>query len=442
MVRSILVAVVMTASIAGAQQVQAPATLPPGSSCITGECHTDVTKDRFLHGPVNLRQCEPCHVQVGNRHEFQVPPQGRDLCLMCHEAEKAKPVVHQPFAADCTFCHNPHGADNRYFTKGGEGEASCRLCHGNVTEGLAFIHGPLALGECVACHTPHQSDHKGLLTEDPSSLCLSCHVDVERSMEAAISVHQPMKDGCAQCHGAHGGQTQFFLPAAGQDLCRQCHGDFLAEVAEYKHAHTPMVEGKQCSNCHQPHTSNQESLLQVAVGNLCLSCHNTTIQLDGRTIENISNQVTSAKYLHGPLVQNNCVACHQAHGSDFADILKKEFPPDFYAPYSDEAYDLCFDCHDKKIVQSANSIDTGFRDGMNNLHFLHVNREKGRSCRACHHEHASNQENHIRSEVPFGRWTMKVEFTKTDTGGGCTTGCHVPYSYDRENPVGTQTSGN
>ena len=80
-----------------------------------------------------------------------------------------------------------------------------------------------------------------------------------------------------------------------------------------------------------------------------------------------------------------------------------------------------------------------FRNGERNLHFLHVNREKGRSCRACHDEHASNQPKHIRESVPFGRWTMHTQYTKTETGGGCTTGCHRPYSYDRDNPKTNKT---
>jgi hypothetical protein len=29
---------------------------------------------------------------------------------------------------------------------------------------------------------------------------------------------------------------------------------------------------------------------------------------------------------------------------------------------------------------------------------------------------------------------MQVKFTKTETGGTCETGCHVPYSYDRVSP--------
>jgi predicted CXXCH cytochrome family protein len=152
-------------------------------------------------------------------------------------------------------------------------------------------------------------------------------------------------------------------------------------------------------------------------------------------VPNIEAQLANAKFLHGPLREKNCIACHQAHGSNNPKILDKAFPATFYEPYKAEAYDLCFACHDKKIVLNEKSTDTGFRNGDINLHFLHVNREKGRTCRACHDEHASNQPKHIREEVPFGRWTMKVQYNETPTGGGCTTGCHVPYKYDRMNPV-------
>ena len=116
-------------------------------------------------------------------------------------------------------------------------------------------------------------------------------------------------------------------------------------------------------------------------------------------------------------------------------MAEKAFPDSFYTSFESEKYDLCFACHDKQIILEEKTAATGFRNGEQNLHYLHVNREKGRSCRACHHEHAANQPNHIREEVPFGRWRMQVEFEKTETGGSCSTGCHVPYKYDRASPV-------
>ena len=100
----------------------------------------------------------------------------------------------------------------------------------------------------------------------------------------------------------------------------------------------------------------------------------------------------------------------------------------------------CFDCHDERLVLDAISTETGFRNGKENLHYFHVNREKGRTCRACHQEHGSNQPKHIRSVVPFGRWEMKLDYTITETGGGCSTGCHVPKKYDRVTPVDNSQS--
>jgi predicted CXXCH cytochrome family protein len=413
----------------------APETLPPNASCISQGCHEDLKEPDYLHGPLNMNQCEPCHVPVDNKHEFTARATGRDLCFICHEAEAKKDVLHPPFEADCTVCHDPHSSDVRYFVKGGGGAESCQTCHTDVREGLSFVHGPVAMGECLACHTPHQSDHEGLLISSRQELCMGCHIDVEQNLAGAVSVHKPVQESCEGCHSAHGGSTQFFLPEEGQDLCKGCHEDFLKQVNEFEFTHHPMVEGKTCQNCHQAHSSNQEHLLQSNVGTLCLGCHNQEIQGQNESIDNVAAQIQSAQFLHGPLRQDNCSACHAAHGSDNPQILDQPFPAEFYTPYEEGKYDLCFACHDQALVLQETTTETGFRNGTRNLHFVHVNREKGRSCRACHHEHASNQPKHIRSEVPFGRWTMKTEFTMTDTGGTCSTGCHVPYKYDRENPI-------
>ena len=75
---------------------------------------------------------------------------------------------------------------------------------------------------------------------------------------------------------------------------------------------------------------------------------------------------------------------------------------------------------------------TGFRDGDQNLHFLHVNRtEKGRTCRACHEAHSSTVPKHLRETVPFGDWQMPVGYTQTADGGRCAPGCHLPKTYSR-----------
>jgi len=60
-------------------------------------------------------------------------------------------------------------------------------------------------------------------------------------------------------------------------------------------------------------------------------------------------------------------------------------------PADIKKYDLCFQCHEKELVLSEKTASlTNFRDGDENLHFIHVNREsKGRSCKSCHNVHGS-----------------------------------------------------
>ena len=410
-----------------------------GPACVTAECHPSIAAGKFTHGPVNLRQCEPCHVPVNKQHDFSKDPKGRELCVLCHDVEKPKKVVHKPFSLDCAQCHSPHGGDNRYFIQGGTGVEGCNRCHKDVRADLKFLHGPVTQGDCLACHSPHQSDHAKLLVDPPETQCVACHVDFLDKMKGAISVHEPAQKNCAGCHFPHGGATKSFVRAEGEKLCGICHQEFLAKTKKFKYPHMPMAEGKTCENCHQPHSSMQKKLLAQNVSDLCISCHSKAVETKTRVLSDIGAQINNSKYQHGPLGQKNCVACHEGHGSDFPSILNKAFPDKFYTPFTDKAYDLCFECHDKKIVLKQRSTDTAFRNGDLNLHYLHVNNEKGRSCRACHHEHASNQPKHIREQVPFGRWLMRITFTKTNTGGGCATGCHEEYKYDREHSVTNKT---
>ncbi|KKK92157.1 hypothetical protein LCGC14_2705730, partial [marine sediment metagenome] len=118
-------------------------------------------------------------------------------------------------------------------------------------------------------------------------------------------------------------------------------------------------------------------------------------------------------------------------------LLKEEYPPQFYAPFAEENYELCFTCHQKTLVLSKKTSNlTDFRNGNRNLHFLHVNKERrGRTCRSCHQTHASNLPKHIRASVPYGRWDLPIQFEKTETGGSCRPGCHAAKPYDRKKAV-------
>jgi hypothetical protein len=59
--------------------------------------------------------------------------------------------------------------------------------------------------------------------------------------------------------------------------------------------------------------------------------------------------------------------------------------------------------------------------------------DRGRACRACHEVHASRQPRHVRDGVPYGPtgWVLKINYTKTPTGGQCARTCHDTKSYER-----------
>ena len=74
---------------------------------------------------------------------------------------------------------------------------------------------------------------------------------------------------------------------------------------------------------------------------------------------------------------------------------------------------------------------TNFRNGEKNLHYLHINGIKGRSCILCHDVHASNNEHLIADKVPFESWWMNLNYKTLENGGSCQPGCHKEKKYTR-----------
>jgi len=241
-------------------------------------------------------------------------------------------------------------------------------------------------------------------------------------------VHKPIEEGkCLDCHNPHSSDYPFLRRAAtDEELCRKCH----EKREPVKYSHKPVADGK-CSLCHDNHSSNFSRLLISNQRHLCFSCHEET-----------KAELDKYKYVHKPVLDRGCTVCHAPHGSDFFRVLTKEYTPEFYASFDISNYDLCFSCHqaDKVLVKETEKL-TDFRNGKTNLHFLHVNTsEKGRTCRTCHATHASNEPRHLRKVVPYGGWGIPIQYEKTETGGGCSPGCHSPRAYDRIKPVVYQSN--
>ncbi len=398
--------------------------------CTSLQCHAEfeTVKKTFGHKPVIDNECSACHKAEAYPYKFGLERNQRVSCSQCHKPMEheiqSSGFVHGPIKnGDCTSCHDPHGSDTRFILKKPYNEL-CSLCHN--LKGLyagKFVHKPVKDGNCGLCHDPHSSNYKSRLTDVGANLCFACHEGIVTGMSLNY-IHEPLiKTGCSDCHDPHAGKDKLRLRTSSDQLCYKCHEEQRNEVNQYTLKHKPAFEGK-CTACHSPHFSESRYLLLARVDVLCYSCHKEKKIWKKR------------EFQHGPVVQGNCVACHNPHGSDNSYILRLAYPHSFYSPYEKGKYNLCFLCHKEAIVTTKETKNaTYFRNGETNLHMLHVNQEKGRTCRACHDSHASDQEDHIRVVFKFGAADIPIFYFKTNTGGRCIPGCHVERSYDRVKAV-------
>ncbi len=407
--------------------------IPTPAGCSTSKCHPNIARKRYIHGPVGAKVCICCHNPHGSLLKYELERKGGDLCYACHQAKKrafAQKFVHSPVkGGECSSCHDPHQSNLKFQLKGKSLQDLCFQCHDRSIIKHKYLHGPVGVGDCVACHKPHASPYPKLLIKSPikGEVCFVCHQ--QRLAEFKRKhIHKPVEEGCEKCHESHGSEYKGQLTEPEPKLCEKCHRKtdptVFIVIKRSKYKHEPVVEGK-CTSCHTPHSSEERKQLWASLNKLCLKCH-----------VDLADYIRDSKFLHGPVKTGDCDACHKPHGSQFAFLLNKYFPPEFYTPYKANKYDLCFECHNRDIARDKRTTTlTDFRNGSLNLHYVHVHREKGRSCKACHDAHASSQAKHIRLEVPFGAWSYPIQFTKTKTGGSCVVGCHRPLSYDRINPV-------
>ena len=123
-------------------------------------------------------------------------------------------------------------------------------------------------------------------------------------------VHMPVADGdCNVCHGeapGHGGNPDKYRFGE-----IKAPGDLCFECHDRfktrKFIHEPVKEGE-CTACHSPHGSPYKFQLVESESNLCFNCHD--------------NEIISGKFIHGPADAGGCKACHDPHTADYEKNLK------------------------------------------------------------------------------------------------------------------------
>lgn len=436
-----VVGLTFVVGVVGAVAVEKPTTSQ--ATCVTAECHADYSKQTYVHGPVSLGDCKSCHTEADpNAHTYSLTRQGNDLCEYCHLDQTTKQHIHEPLkTGDCTQCHDPHTGENRALLLEPTTAKLCQKCHETGMD-VKFPHGPVAVGECSICHASHSADRENLLLDEPTSLCFSCHVITKEELGKFEFVHEPARNDCVGCHNPHGANNWKMVKSDAPELCYACHADIQDMAENSAHKHTAVTEKDGCLQCHTPHASTVQFSLKAAPMSLCVSCHDEPVTAENdEVIPSFTAQIEDKAFLHGPVAQKDCEGCHSTHGSAHFRLLIKDYPRLFYAPFSVDNYALCFNCHPDSLVLTERTAElTDFRNGDRNLHYVHVNKEdRGRTCRSCHATHASDLPKHIRQSVPYGAWDLPIQFRKTETGGGCQPGCHLPLAYDRQTPVAYET---
>jgi len=411
-------------------------TVPEEENCL--ECHANLMEESEQHNPAK-KQCSRCHKTNGEEHPlenvvaFRLDKEVPDLCYECHLPKNDEDFVHKPVGeGKCTMCHSPHSSPNLYLVKEDPVSNLCLKCHDlHIPEGNK-VHQAVLDGNCQGCHNPHQADNeKFLATTIQSRLCMGCHREIRSALKEE-HVHPPFKSECLSCHKPHSSTDSHLLDSKPKELCLSCHEDLNKTLAASSYVHGALDQNESCLNCHSPHSSEREKILISDDRTLCLTCHNKPIKTASGSIKNIGFMLKEGNAIHGAVTKEGCTFCHKGHTSEEHSLLAFAFPSGNYAPADADNFDLCFQCHDKKLItEEITNTATNFRNDERNLHVVHINGPKGRKCTLCHNVHGAANDHLIDDKVTFGNWNMPINYVKNEKGGSCSPGCHEKRQYER-----------
>ena len=265
---------------------------------------------------------------------------GEKACANCHAAENAH------------FGHTVHARAFRQNPRNERERKVCEACHGPGSRHLlnATDRGAL-IGFTRQWDTP---------VETQNAQCLGCHQGQQRIYWPS-SPHASNKVACSDCHNpmARFSATGLLKKASISETCYTCHQQQRAEFR--KRSHMPLPEGKlSCESCHNPHGSPTRPMLNAnTVNDVCYSCH---AEKRGPFI-----------WEHAP-VRENCLNCHEAHGSNQEVLLVAPRPF------------LCQQCHTSRTHQNMLAAVPNLAGGA-----APNERLIGRGCQTCHAQiHGSN----------------------------------------------------
>ena len=115
-----------------------------GGACVSEKCHAEMGTASYVHTPIAQEACAYCHDVAASKARYGLIKSDLDLCLSCHEKQKAfykQAVVHPPVKMDCISCHNPHQSAYRFQLETGPSSARlCFACHDEDDKKIGRAH--------------------------------------------------------------------------------------------------------------------------------------------------------------------------------------------------------------------------------------------------------------------------------------------------------------
>ncbi|HTN54445.1 MAG TPA: cytochrome c3 family protein [Anaeromyxobacter sp.] len=381
-------------------------------------------------GQLQCTACHDPHAERGDpvRGKFLVKPSERSaICLSCHEASVVDPAggTHSTSTASfgpdagntegwtsvgeagCMACHVSHGAD----PKGqlvprprDDDDALCLRCHGFGTVARQPIGRDLAKPYAHVSPTPGVHDAgEGL----PSS---------SRRLPE-VSPGAPRHVACVDCHDPHAaGDRPAIAPGVGGALTGvwgiDLNGQRVAQVRfEYEvclKCHADSANQPQRAGPLPPETARRARIdanLRRVFATTAASAHPVLTTGRNPSVPSLRAPLTPASiiscgdchasdtgpgaFASGPTASAAApgvagVGARGPHGSIYPHLLERSYATADNTPESPAAYALCYKCHDRDKLLSAQST---FSAGTTALHGLHAGVTVNAPCSACHNAH-------------------------------------------------------
>ncbi len=381
----------------------------------------------------------------------------------------------------CTSCHDAHS--DRYgdfLVVDGEFSILCNSCHERTgwagsshdSSPAPYLGGgqdpwpdtdwtTVAANGCSNCHSSHAAGYPETLLRFPfeEDNCLVCHDGSLAQKDIAADIRKVYRHPVDSFFHAHDSAEQFdSMPRHVE--CHDCHNPHAAAAWA---ASAPNVGG----------ALNGAGGVSIAGGQLeaasfeyeiCLRCHGDSAGQPSPAIERLHSELnlrlkidpgnpsyhpiaeqgrnTNVPSLRTPLVASSviyCTDCHASdssvgaggggpkgpHGSNWRFLLEREYRTEDGTPESENAYDLCYKCHDRLNILNDNS----FKE-----HSKHID-EESTPCSICHDPHgisaaqagASTGSHLINFDIsvvtPDGNGVLRFE-DLGENSGRCYLTCH------------------